>query len=299
MHGPDIENIAFQTQEGHYEFLVMPFGLTNAPATFQDLLNTVFKPYLRKFILVFFYDILVYSKSLQEHVKHLTATLQMLQQHQLYAKMSKCTFAQFQLENLDHIISKEGVAADKTKIEAMIRWPLPKNVKAMRAFLGLTGYYRKSVQHYRVIAKPLTDMLKKNQFEWTPSSLHAFEHLKAAISSTHILALPNFNKSFVLEIDDSNVGIGAVLMQDGRPLAFLSKALPPRKKGLSTYEKELWALIYTIGKWMTYLFGHHFIVKTDHQSLKFLLEQRITTMLQHKWLTKLMGFGYEITYKKG
>ena len=119
------------------------------------------------------------------------------------------------------------------------------------------------------------------------------------MSTTPVLALPDFNKVFILETDASQNGIGVVIMQEGRPIAYLSKTLPPRKVGLSTYEKELWALIYAVDKWRNYLCGHHFIIKTDHQSLKFLLEQRVTTLLQQKWLTKLSGFDYDITYKKG
>ena len=119
------------------------------------------------------------------------------------------------------------------------------------------------------------------------------------MATTPVLALLDFNKPFIVETDASQEGIGAVLMQQGRPISFLSKSLPPRKKRLSTYEKELWALIYAVHKWRTYLLGNHFLIKTDHQSLKYLLEQRVTSMLQQRWLTKLMGFYYSILYKKG
>ena len=186
-------------------------------------------------------------------------------------KLSKCNFAQSKLEYLGHIISNEGVAADESKINATLNWPIPKNVKVLRGFLGLTGYYRKFVRGYGLISKPLTQLLKKIQFHWTPDATMAFESLKKAVTSTPVLALPDFTKPFIVETDASQEGIWAVLMQEGRPIAYISKAFPSRKRCLSAYQRELWALIYAVQKWKTYIFGHHFIIKTDHQSLKFLL----------------------------
>jgi hypothetical protein len=146
----------------------MPFGLTNAPSTFQTLMNEILCKFLRKFILVFFYDILVYSSTWQEHCKHLTQTLEILRQHQLFVKKEKCQFGMQVIKYLGHIISKNGVAVDPEKIFAMVDWPLPKNPRAMRGFLGLTGYYHKFIKNYGKIASPLTQMLKKDSFTWTP-----------------------------------------------------------------------------------------------------------------------------------
>ncbi|XP_042964611.1 uncharacterized protein LOC122298826 [Carya illinoinensis] len=268
----DIEETAFRTHEGHYEFLVMPFGLTNAPTTFQGLMNHIFKPFLRRFVLVFFDDILVYSKTLEDHLKHVHTVLSILRQHTLYAKRSKCKFGVHEIEYLGHIISGKGVQTDSSKTAAMVEWPIPKTLKSLRGFLGLTGYYRKFIKGYGSIAAPLTELLKKNSFCWNEKAAVAFEMLKAAVSSPLVLRLPDFNKPFTIECDASGVGLGAVLMQEAQPIAFYSKALKGKALFLSTYEKELLALVSAVQKWRPYLLGHSFKIKTDQQALKFLVD---------------------------
>jgi hypothetical protein len=161
----------------------MPFGLTNAPATFQSLMNTVLAQFLRKFALVFFDDILIYSKSLSDHIIHLEAVLEVLRQNQLYAKLSKCTFGQDKIEYLGHVISSEGVATDPSKIEIIKQWPSPSNPTQLRAFLGMTGYYRRFIQGYGIICKPLFKSLKKDGFSWNDEQEEAFQLLKKVMSS--------------------------------------------------------------------------------------------------------------------
>ncbi|XP_042510970.1 uncharacterized protein LOC122086287 [Macadamia integrifolia] len=299
MQDSDIYKTAFRTHQGHYEFVVMPFGLTNAPSTFQSIMNQLFQPFMRKFVTVFFDDILVYSKTLLEHVYHLELVLGCLKTNHLYAKLSKCSFCQASISYLGHIVSAAGVSPDPEKISAMQDWPQPRTIKHLRGFLGLTGYYRKFVHHYASIAFPLTNLLKKEAFHWNESAQKAFDRLKEAMIQVPVLSLPNFDKDFELETDASNVGIGAVLMQEGHPLAFYSKKLSHKMATTSTYVKELYAISQAVQKWRQYLLGRQFIIKTDHRSLKNLMTQVIQTLEQQQYLSKLLGFVYTIVYKPG
>ncbi|KAL5777367.1 hypothetical protein ACOSP7_010293 [Xanthoceras sorbifolium] len=295
----DIHKTAFRTHEGHYEFVVMPFGLTNAPATFQSIMNELFHPYLRKCVLVFFDDILVYSKTWKEHLAHLRTVLEILLSNQLFAKSTKCRFGVTEVEYLGHIISIDGVQVDPAKTQAVNNWPVPTTAKGMRGFLGLAGYYRKFIRGFGSMAAPLTRMLTKHGFQWTTEASAAFNQLKQALVTPPVLRLPNFNQQFIVESDASGVGLGAILIQEERPVAFYSEALKGTALALSTYDKEMLAIVKAIRKWRPYLLGRPFIVRTDQRSLKYLMEQRITTPTQTRWLPKILGYDYVIQYKKG
>lgn len=192
VHDRDIPKIAFRTADGHFEFLVMPFGLCNAPSTFQSAMNQIFAPYLHRFIIVFFDDILVYSRAMTEHLSHLRQVFDCLSTHQYFLKPSKCIFGRGTVEYLGHIVSSGSVQPGPSKIEAMEQWPTPSTIKQLRAFLGLTGYYRRFVRGYVGIAAPLIDLLRKDSFQWSPQDQLAFEALKKAMSTTPVLRLPDF-----------------------------------------------------------------------------------------------------------
>lgn len=221
----------------------MPYGVTGGPATFQNVMNWVLAPLLKKCVVVFIDDILVYNKSWEDHLQHLRAVFLLLQQHQFKVKLSKCFFAQQQVHYLGHIISKDGVATGPTKVQGIQNWPTPQSVREVRGFLELAGYYRKFVKNFGILSKPLTNLLKKGElFVWTSVQEEAFHLPKQALSTTPVLALPDFTKTFVIETDTSKKGVGAVLLQDGHPLAYISRALGPKNQMLSTYEKECLAI---------------------------------------------------------
>ncbi|GKD29287.1 putative nucleotidyltransferase, ribonuclease H [Tanacetum coccineum] len=239
----DIPITAFRTRYGHYEFQVMPFGLTNAPAVFMDLMNRVCKPYLDKFVIVFIDDILIYSKTKGEHSEHLKIILDLLKKEKLYAKFSKCDFWLESVQFLGHVINREGVHVDPAKIEAIKNWPVPTSPTEVRQFMGLAGYYRRFIEGFSLIAKPLTKLTQKNKrFEWGADEDEAFQKLKQDLCTAPILALPEGPDDFVVYCDASLKGYGAVLMQRDKVIAYASRQLKTHEENYTTHDLELGAV---------------------------------------------------------
>ena len=217
---------AFKTKHGLYEWLVMPFGLTNAPSTFMRLMNHVLRAFIGKFVVVYFDDILVYSKNLDDHVEHLKFVLDALRSEKLYANLNKCSFCIDRVVFLGFVVSAKGVEVDEEKVKAIKEWPKPTSVTEVRSFHGLAGFYRRFVPNFSTIAAPLTEVIKKSVgFKWGEDQERAFQTLKEKLSSAPLLHLPDFSKTFEIECDASGIGIGAVLMQERRPIAFFSEKL--------------------------------------------------------------------------
>ncbi|GJW06953.1 putative reverse transcriptase domain-containing protein [Tanacetum coccineum] len=284
VHEEDISKIAFRTRYGHYEFQVMPFGLTNASAVFMDLMNRVCKPYLDRFVIVFIDDILIYSKSRKEHEGHLKLILNLLKKEELYAKFSKCEFWLSKVQFLGHVIDSEGIHVDPAKIEAIKDWASPKTPTEIRQFLGLAGYYRRFIEGFSKIARPMTKLTQKSvKFEWGEKAETAFQLLKQKLCSAPILALPEGSENFVVYCDASHKGLGAVLMQREKVIAYASRQLKVHEKNYTTHDLELGAVVFALKMWRHYLYGTKCVVFTDHKSLQHILDQKELNMRQRRW----------------
>jgi hypothetical protein len=228
-------------------------------------MNRIFTPLLRKGVLVYLDDILVYAKTKEEHDSLLRQVLQILQGSQYYVKLSKCEFEKQELKYLGHIVGAEGIKVDPAKTKAVDQWPQPNNQRDVRAFLGLANYFRKFVPNFSTIAAPLTCLTRKDTtFEWTPACQQAFEGIKHGLTHAPVLASPDPSKPFEVRCDASIVGVGAVLIQDDKPIAYESKKLDDTQVKWTTTEQELWAVVHALQVWRCYLEGVRFTVVTDH-----------------------------------
>lgn len=298
----DVYKTAFSTRYGHYEFLVMPFGLTNAPATFQTLMNDIFRPFLDKFIMVYLDDILIYSETLEEHDQHVRQALEVLRQHRLYCKPSKCEFFKTELGFLGHVLSGQGVKADPRKVQSIVDWPQPTTVKHVRSFLGLANYYRRYVHGFANMAAALNLLTRKNvPFVWGAAQDKAFEALKVALTTSPVLKNPEFGKPFKITCDASEFAVGAVLSQETaegeRPVAFISQSLNDTQRRWPTHDRELHAIVTALKRWRHYVEGVDTQVLTDHNSLKYFLEQKDLSKRQIRWLEQLQEYGNTLTIK--
>ena len=296
----DVLKTAFRTRYGHYEFLFMPFGLTNAPAAFMDLMNRVFHPYLDQFVVVFIDDILMYSEDAQEHEHHLRIVLQTLRENQLFAKLSKCDFWLKEVSFLGHIVSTEGIRVDPIKREAIVNWKPPRNVTEVRSFLGLAGYYRRFVQGFSVIASSLTRLLLKGvKFEWDDKCQSSFERLKEIPIEAPVLIQSTSGRDYTVYSDASRIGLGCVLMQDGKVVAYASRKLKPHEQNYPTHDLELAAVVFALKIWRHYFYGEKCRIFTDHKSLKYLLTQKDLNLRQRRWLELLKDYDCIIYYHPG
>lgn len=301
----DISKTAFRTRYGHFEFTVLPFGLCNAPGTFQSLMSEIFREYTDEFVLVYLDDIMIYSKSLPEHLDHLKSVLRVLRRHKLYAASAKCRFCQTRLLWLGHILSGDGIAVDQSKVQVVKDWPVPQDLKQLMSFLGTAGYYRRFMANYSTIAAPLTELTRKGvAFRWEQEQDRAFNTLKSLLTEAPVLAIANPDYPFVLHTDSSGVAIGGVLMQDQgeglRPIAYFSTKLNKAQKNYPVHEQELLALVHALKTWRHYLLGaHKSVAYTDHKALKYLQTQPNLNCRQARWLALLQEFDLYIDYLPG
>ncbi|KAJ0871839.1 putative nucleotidyltransferase, Ribonuclease H [Helianthus annuus] len=296
----DVPKTAFRTRYGHYEFLVMPFGLTNVPAVFMDLMNRVRKPYLDDFVIVFIDDILIYSKSKEDHERHLRLILELLRKEQLYAKFSKCDFWIREVHFLGHIVNETGIHVDPAKIDAIRNWAALKNPSEVRQFLGLAGYYRRFIKDLSKIAQPLTALTQKGVvFSWGTNQEDAFQLLKQKLCSAPILYLPEGTEDFVVYFDASIQGLGCVLMQREKVIAYASRQLKVHEKNYTTHDLELGVVVFALKIWRNYLYGTKCTIYTDHKSLQRIFDQKELNMRQRRWVELLNDYDCAIKYHPG
>ncbi|GJW91911.1 reverse transcriptase domain-containing protein, partial [Tanacetum coccineum] len=271
VHEDDIPKTTFRTRYGHFEFTVMPFGLTNAPAIFMDLMNRVCRPYLDKFVIVFIDDILIYSKTQEEHVEHLR-----------------------------HVINSDGIHIYHSKIKAVKNWKAPRTPTEVRSFLGLAGYYRRFIENFSKIAKSLTILTQKcKTFDWGEEQELAFQTLKDKLCNAPVLALPDGPEDFVVYCDASGIGLGCVLMQRGKVIAYASRQLKIHEKNYTTHDLELGAVVFALKIWRHYLYGTKSVIYTDHKSLQHIFSQKELNMRQRRWIELFSDYDCEIRYHPG
>ncbi|KAC9475837.1 hypothetical protein E3N88_45766 [Mikania micrantha] len=296
----DIPKTAFRTRYCHYELMVMPFGLKNAPAVFMDLMNRVCMPYLDQFVIVFIDDILIYSRNKKEHEQHLKTVLELLREERLYAKLSKCEFWLREVQFLGHVINSDGIHVDPTKIAAIKNWDVPTTPTEIRSFLGLAGYYRRFISNFSKIALPLTKLTQKSEpFVWTQKQEDAFQTLKQRLCNAPILTLPEGNDDFVVYCDASHQGLGCVLMQRDKVIAYASRQLKIHEKNYTTHDLELGAFVFALKIWRHYLYGTKCTIFTDHKSLQHIFDQKELNMRQRRWVELLNDYDCVIKYHPG
>ena len=251
----------------------MPFTLSNAPSTLMRFMNQILKSCIGNFVVVYFDDILIYNKSLEENLEHLRQLFSILRKQRLFANLKKCDFCTNRIIFLGYVVTKDGIEIDKTKIEAIISWLIPSSIHDVRSFHGLFSFYRRFIHGFSSIMAPITECLEGNEFKWSSAAQESFELIKKKVTEAPCLALLDFNKVFEVECDASHFGIGVVLSQERRPIAFFSEKLNEAKRKHFTYDKEFYAIYTTLSQWSQYLLNKPFVLYSDHEALKFINHQ--------------------------
>ena len=283
----------------------MPFGLCNAPNTFQRLMNTVFEKELNSFLLVYLDDILVFSRSIGDHWRHLRHAFDRLSRAKLYARLHKCEFFKDKVDYLGFEVGRDGIRTSPEKVRAILDWPRPQSTHDVSSFLVLASYYRKFIRGFSQLAKPLTELTKeKVGLKWDKQEEQSFLALKAAMATAPVLRLPDFERQFVVTTDASDVAIGAILEQDFgsglQPIAFSSRKLNPTEIRYSAYERELLGIVWAIGQWKHYFQGPYpIIIQTDHAPLRQFPSQTSVNSRVWRWLAVLQGYNVDIRHIPG
>lgn len=304
---PDIPRTAITTHMGHYEFLVLPFGLVNSPSVFSRTIATILAPYIGKFVLVYLDDICIISNSPEEHYKHLDLVFKILREHRLFVRLSKCSFMQPEMKYLGHIITPSGVHADPMKLNTVQQWQYPRTVLELQQFLGLANYFRKFVPNFSRLAAPLYSLLKTNGKSRSSSILPKdtlyithFNLLKAALVNPPTLAYPDPDLPYELISDASITGCGAILVQNGHPVAYFSSKFSPAEINYTTGDQELLGVIKALKEWRCYLEGcKHLTVITDHNVLTYLPTQHTLSRRQARWSEFLSRFAMQWKHTPG
>ena len=307
MKEEDKEKTAFSTSQGHWEFQTMPFGVVNGPACFQRLMNYVLTKLHWTHCLVYLDDIIIFSRTFEEHMDRLKTVLSRLKKAGLTLKPRKCQWVQRSVKYLGHIISEEGIQPDSTKIKAVQDFPAPTSKTLVRKFLGMTSYYRRFVPNYASMVKPLTQLTKTRGqakiFQWNEEAQRAFENLKKALLTEPILRLPDFDQQFVVYTDASDHGLGAVLAQefgDGEAVvAYASRQLSGSERNYSTIQKECLAIVWALQYFHHYLFGRTFVIVTDHRPLKWLQTMKPKSAQMERWMCDLQAYSFEVKHRSG
>lgn len=298
----DVPKTAFRSPFGHYEYLTLSFGLTNAPSAFQALMNDMFREYLGKFVLAYLDDILIFSRTHDEHIQHIKIVLDILKANKLTVAIEKCDFFKKELFYLGFIITDKGIQVDPAKITAIQKFPAPTDVSALRSFLGMTGFFRKFIKNYAALTFSLTDLLKKDKpFLWTEECVTAFEALKSALCNAPILKLPDFDSDspFTIYTDASYKGIGGILMQNGHVVAYESRKLSCHELNYPPTEIEMLAVIHCIKLWRCYIEGRETHIYTDHKPNVTFSTQAALSRRQSAWISELQSYNLIWHYEKG